>query len=552
MRPIGTAAPVRGYRAAALVSILVLGSGGLGAELHSPARADTRARVPGSTLIYGSTGEPDTLNPETSGLQVTGDVDSAVFDSLVGYDTSNRPFPRLASGYSVSPDGLSWTFNLRHGVKWADNQPFTSADVAFTYASLFNKKNNIISNVGWDQIKTLTTPDDYTVKMTLKAVFAPFLSDVGTSDILPKHIYDVPGVDFNKGPFNRKPFGTGPYMVSEWKTGDHITLIPNPYSWQGQPHIQKLIFKIVPNSDTELVQLRTGELDIGGITASLSDQARTIAGKRVVVSDANAWYHIDLKQYGFLREKAVRQALDYATPKAALLKGILKGHGQLAYADIDPGIKDYYNPNLPTHPYSLATASALLKADGFVKGPGGILRKGGQPFHITLWIGTTDTSGQKIEPILKSLWGSIGIDVQIRSQSYTTIFAPSGPTYTKDMTGISYAWSNPNDPDDTQYWASSQIPKTPTSPGNNSLGYFYQFDFQQKIDALTAQGVATVDTAKRRQIYYQIQAILADEVPVLFLFWLPGFDVIPTDLQGFKPSPFAHTFWNVVDWRRGA
>jgi len=126
---------VRGYRAAALVSILVLGSGGLGAELHSPARADTRARVPGSTLIYGSTGEPDTLNPETSGLQVTGDVDSAVFDSLVGYDTSNRPFPRLASGYSVSADGLSWAFTLRHGVKWADNQPFTSADVAFTYAS---------------------------------------------------------------------------------------------------------------------------------------------------------------------------------------------------------------------------------------------------------------------------------------------------------------------------------------------------------------------------------------------------------------------------------
>jgi peptide/nickel transport system substrate-binding protein len=517
------------------------------------ARSATRvhAASTNSTLVYGSSTEPDTLNPLISGLQVTGDVDSAVFDTLINYDPHNKVIPVLATSVKHSADGRTWTFHLRHGVKWADGQPFTSADVAYTYSAIFNKKNNIVSTTGWDKIDKFSTPDDYTVVMHLKQIFAPFLSYIGPTFILPKHIYDQPGVNFNKTPFNRKPFGTGPYMVSEWKTGDHITLVANPNSWRGQPQIKQIIFKIVPNDNTEYVQLRTGDLDVGGVNAAIADEISKspIPGKHVIVSDANAWYHIDLKQWGFLRETAVRQALDYATPKQALLKGILKGHGQLAYADLDPAFKQYYNPNLPAHPYSLAKAAALLTADGFTKGSGGVLQKNGQPFAIDLWTGTSDDNGQKIAPILKNLWGSIGIKVTLHSQSFTTIFGASGPQFTKNMTGIFYAWFNGNDPDDTYYWASSQIPPSPTGAGGNTVAYFHQFSFQKQIDQLTAAGTATVDTAKRRAVYFQIQDLLATQVPVIFLFWLPGFTVVPSNLQGIQPNPFAHAFWNVAEWR---
>jgi len=529
-----------------LSSFLVLSGSGVNGWIGSHAHAASS----NSSLIFGSTEEPDTLNPLISGLQVTGDVASAVFDTLINYDTHNNVYPVLATSVAHSADGRTWTFHLRHGVKWADGQPFTSADVAYTYGAIFSKKNNIISTQGWDQIDKFTTPDAYTVVMHLKQVFAPFLSYVGPTDILPKHIYDQPGVDFNKAAFDRKPFGTGPYMVSEWKTGDHITLVPNPYSWRGQPHIKKIVFKIVPNNNTEYVQLRTGDLDVGAVNAAVADEVShsPIQGKQVLVSDNNAWYHIDLKQWGFLRETAVRQALDYATPKAALLKGILKGHGQLAYADIDPTFTQYYNPHLPAHPYSLSKASALLAGDGFTKGPGGVLQKNGQPLAIDFWIGTSDDNGQKIAPILKNLWGKIGIQVTIHSQSFTTIFGPTGPTYTKAMTGIFYAWFNGNDPDDTQYWNSSQIPTSPTSPGNNSLGYFHQFSFQKQIDQLTNAGTATTDPAKRRSAYFQIQDLLATQVPVIFLFWLPGYTVIPANLHGIAPNPFAHEFYNVAQW----
>ncbi len=529
-----------------LSSFLVLSGSGVSGWVGSHAHAASS----NSSLIFGSTEEPDTLNPLISGLQVTGDVASGIFDTLINYDTHNNVYPVLATSYTTSADGRTWTFHLRHGVKWADGQPFSSADVAYTYGAIFNKKHNIITTVGWSQIDKLTTPDAYTVVMHLKQVYAAFLSYVGPTDILPKHIYDQPGFDFNKAAFNRKPFGTGPYMVSEWKTGDHITLVPNPYSWRGQPHIHKFIFKIVPNNNTEYVQLRTGDLDTGVVNAAVADEIShsPIQGKQVLISDANAWYHIDLKQWGFLRETAVRQALDYATPKEALLKGILKGHGQIAYADLDPAFTQYYNPNLPRHPYSPSKAAALLAGDGFTKGPGGVLQKNGQPFAIDFWIGASDDNGQKIAPILKNLWGRLGIQVTIHSQSFTTIFGPTGPTYTKTMTGIFYAWFNGNDPDDAQYWNSSQIPSSPTSAGNNSLGYFHQFSFQKQIDQLTNAGTATTDPAKRRAAYFQIQNLLATQVPVIFLFWLPGYRVVPTNLHGVAPNPFAHEFYNIAQW----
>lgn len=533
--------------AALLTSILIAGGSGIG----SFSRSHVRAAFDATSLIYGATEEPDSLNPLITQLVVGGDVDSAVFDSFVGYDTSNRPYPILATSYTTSPDGLSWSFNLRHGVRWADGQPFSSADVLYTYRALFNKKNNVFGTQGWDKVDRITAPDAYTVKMHLKQTFAPFLSFVGVTSILPRHILDTPGVDFNKGPFNRTPMGTGPYMVSEWKTADHITLVPNPYSWRGQPFFKRLVYKIVPNSNTELVQLKTGDLDVGGVTAALADQATNIPGKTLIVSDANAWYHIDLKQYGFLREKAVRQALDYATPRDAIIKGILKGNGSPAYADIDPAFKDFFNPNMPRHPYSLARAAALLAADGFTKGPGGVLQKNGQSFDLALWTGTSDDTGQKIDTILKNLWGRLGINVTLHSQGFNTIFGASGPQFTRNMTGINFAWFNGNDPSDSFYWSSTQIPRSPTGSGGNDVGYFYQFDFQKQIDALVAAGDSTVDLAKRRQIYYQIQNILADEVPVLFLYWEKAFSVAPATLKNFKPNPFAHVFYNVVQWRKG-
>jgi peptide/nickel transport system substrate-binding protein len=505
------------------------------------------AAATGATLIYGSTMEPDTLQPWFTGGNT---LDITIFDALLSVDRQGRLQPDLATSYSHTPDGLTWTFHLRHGVKWADGKPFTSADVAYNYRTIVDKKNGVPVIAGWDLIDQVATPDAYTFICHLKTVSAPFLVNVGLTLIIPRHIFDRPGVDLVKAPFNRAAFGTGPFMVSEWKAGDHVTLVANPYSWRGRSYFQKIVLKIVPDRDTLLVQLRTGEVDAGGVLPRQLAAARALPGKRVAQWLNNSYKSVDFTQYGFLREKVVRQALDYATPRQAIFKGILQGLGAIATSNESPLLSQYYNPNVPTHPFNLAKAAALLRADGFVKGADGVLEKGGQPFDLTLWV-DNDSDGQRINQVLQQEWNTLGIKVTLRTADDGFLYGPTGPYFAKAMSAITANSGNNPDPDDSLYWISAGIPKSPTDTTCcNTRSYFYPLAFQSQIDALYRTGNSTIDLTKRRVIYFKIQAMLADQVPSLFLYWVPSQAVIPANLQGFSGNGFAGwPLWNVATWR---
>ncbi len=287
----------------------------------------------------------------------------------------------------------------------------------------------------------------------------------------------------------------------------------------------------------------------------LEDQlaaARALPGKRVVHWLNNSYKSVDLTQYGFLREKVVRQALDYATPKEAILRGILRGLGALMKSNVSPLLTQYYDPTVPRHPFNLAKAAALLKADGFVKGADGVLSKGGQPFAITLWA-DNDTNGQRINQVLQQEWGQLGVKVALRTASDAFLYSPAGPYFAKVMSGITANTGNRPDPDDSANWISAGVPKSPTDTTCcNTRAYFHPLDFQHQIDALYQAGNSTLDLTKRRAIYFKIQALLADEVPSIFLYWVPSEMVIPADLQGFTANSFAWPLlWNVATWRRG-
>ncbi len=532
------------------LAVLIGSTGGAGAASH---RASVGAAS--DTLIYGTTEEPDTLNPQITQLATTYDLNAGVFDFLVRVDDKNNFIPDLATSWSVSSDNKTYTFHLRHGVKWADGQPFTAKDVIFTYQQVVNPKNNNSTTQGWDQVDRAQAPDSYTVIFHTKQVFAPFLLYAGaTTAILPAHYFQhsssfVKSGNYNRDPFNRKVFGTGPYMVSEWKTADHITLVPNPYYWGHKPYFKRIIFKIVPNTNTLLVQLRTNEVQVGGVDIQQVDQAKSIPGKKLVIRPGQSWFHVDLKQWGFLRNQKVRLALDYATPKVEIVQKVLHGMATPSYGDIAPG-SWAYNPNVVKHPFDLNKAAKILADDGFTKGPDGILRKNGQPFYLQLWYISGSGTDEQVNVILKYYWSKLGIKVDLHQQNVSTIFGPSGPQFTKQMTGISYSWFNNNDPDDRLYWNSAQIPKTPTSPGGNVPAYFYPYNsFQKQIDQLTNAGVATLDRGKRRAIYYKIQDLLAEQVPVIFLYWASLIYLQPNNLQGFDPNAFMYgLFWNVERW----
>lgn len=500
----------------------------------------------GGTLTVGFTEEPETLNPYISQLVTSSNVNSAILESLLTYSDKGEIGPKLAESYSISEDGLTYTFKLRKGVKWHDGQPFTAADVVASWKIIMDEKFAAFQTLGWDKITKIDTPDDFTVVMQTKEKFAPFLTYVGAGTITPKHLIDK-GADTFKQEYGRNPIGTGPYKFIKWESAQYIDLEKNADYWGGAPKLDKIRIKLIPDDNTLMVQLGTGEVQMASVAPVHYVEAQKLPNSNVILNNSNSWNHLDLKMIDHLLDPKVRQALDFATPRQQIVDKILNGLGVVAVADQLPETP-YFNPNLTARPYDLDKAAALLNEAGFKKNADGILEKDGKPLAIEIWIISGGQQDKQKQQVIAASWRKLGIKVDEREEDIKSIFGPNGYQFTQKMTAGMYSWFNGNDPDDMFYWHSSQIPKDPTGSGGNVQAYFNKFNFQDEIDKLTEAGAKEVDPIKRKEIYIKAQEVLQREVPVLFLYWDKSINVAPKNIVNFKPNPFTYTFWNVTEW----
>jgi peptide/nickel transport system substrate-binding protein len=500
----------------------------------------------GGTLTIGVTEEPDTLNPYLTQLATTTEVLTAVMEGLLAYNDKGELVPKLAESYTISPDGLTYTFKLRQGVKWHDDKPFTSADVKASWEMIMNPDFAAWNTLGWEKIESLETPDDFTVVMKTAEKYAPFLAYVGAGTIVPKHKADEGWEKFKEG-FNRSVIGTGPYKLVTWESGQYIEIAKNADYWGGAGNLDSIRFKIIPDSNTRMVQLGTGEVQVAGVSASQYEEAKKLPNSNVLLVNGNAWNHLDLKNVDFIMDTRVRQALDYATPRQQIVDSILSGLADVAVADIAP-ISPFFNPEVKARAYDLDKAAALMDEAGLKKNAAGFLEKDGKQFDIEFWIISGEQESKRVQQVIAASWRKLGVNVTEHEEDISSIFGPNGYQFNKKMTAGMYSWFNGNDPDDMFYWHSSQIPKEPTGSGGNTVGYFNQFSFQKEIDDLTAAAAQEVDPAKRKAIHFQIQALLQKEAPVIFLYWGKSISVAPKNLANFKPNPFNYMLWNVTEW----
>ncbi len=507
-----------------------------------------------SSLSIGLTQEPDTLNPMLAQTAAAQEVDSAIFDGLLQVDAHDKLQSDLALTWAHSADWKTWTFHLRRGVHWADGKTFTSADVASTYQTMSSPTSPVAVPPGWNLVDRLSTPDPDTVIIHVRMVSAPWLLQLGTTAILPQHL-QAGRSKAALAAFSRKPLGTGPYRVLDWTPGQDIMLTANPRSWHGTPHYARLTFRLYAGDAQLLAALHSGAIQVAPINPGQVSYARRV-GLHVVEGPGMTWYHVDLKQSGPLRDQAVRQALDYAVPRAEILRTVAFGHGQLAFADIAPALAPYFDPTLRPRPYLPSRARSLLATAGYRPDPHGVLRRCSTAkqkppcpaLDITLWNIQGDSFGFKINQILARAWGAIGLRVARRQETAGTLFGAGGPQFTHDTTGITYAWTNGDDPDDRFYWNSSSIPPYPSATGGNDVAYFHRFAFQSTIDRLTKLGADTTNQPERRQVYRDIQALLLAQAPDIFLYWQNQLWVAPASMHGFVPNPFTPLLWNVVAW----
>jgi peptide/nickel transport system substrate-binding protein len=234
------------------------------------------------------------------------------------------------------------------------------------------------------------------------------------------------------------------------------------------------------------------------------------------------------------------------------VRQLLDGHGQVATADIAPSLQPYYDPSAPVHSFDLRKAAALLASAGFLPNASGVLMRCRPlcvPLKLTLWNVAGDYYGTWINRLLQRTWRRIGIVVQLNTEPASLIFGSTGPQFTRMPTGITYSWTNGNDPDDRFYWNSAFVPTSQSAVGGNGAVYFYRFQFQAAIDRLTAQGVMVTDPTRRIAVYAKVQTLLADQVPVIFLYWQNTLIVVPKSLRGFVSNAYAPLFAGIAAWQ---
>jgi len=539
---------------------LLKGAGGIG--LGAAAGAFPRglrlrgARAQeGGEVIVGMSQETINYNPllyANTGIDTVPEV--LMFDSLLKILPDGTFAPNLAAEVptvengGISPDGLTWTFKLRQGVTWHDGEPFTSRDVRFTWETVMNPDVAVRSRAGHDKIESLDTPDDHTVIIKLKEPFAPFIHvwTSGVTGVIPHHILSKEA-DINIAPFNtQSPIGTGPFKFVEHVGGDHLTVERNPNYHLGPAKLDRVIVKVVPELPVLYTQFKTGEIDVidyQGIVPDRWEEAQTLPDRVVVGSPSNFVEFIYFNNARpFFQDKRVKQALYHAIDVDTIIDVIYYGVPRRTNSYLSP---DHwaYNPDLPTYPFDLDRANALLDEAGWVRGDDGIRVKDGVRLSFTNSTTAGATNREATQQYIQQTWKEIGVEMTINNMPAAVVWGEY--TIQSQFDTLLVAWDNPipSDPDPTSRLHSTLIPAESGAGAN-----YVQFK-NAEADALMEQGVTETDQEKRKEIYYKLQEILADELPWLPIFnWTDPFGY-KSNLVGYQVNPYSATnLGNVYEW----
>ena len=539
----------RGHSAAVLLLALLTGACG-GSPSPAPASGGGPATATGKPidrLVVGYDREPDTLNRFST--HILEDIESCVVEGLVTTDEHMTIVPLLAAsvptlengGVALRQDGgMDVTWRLRPEVKWHDGTPHTSADVKFTVEAINSPAYNPESTDGFDRISSVDTPDPLTAVLHYREVYAPYALQF-VRGTLPKHVLAGRDID-TANDYNRAPLGTGPYKVAEWKSGEYIRLEAAPNYWRGAqfPAITTLLFTFIPNTNTRINQLKSGEVDM--VVMFPWDKHREVAaipGVAVHKIDGNGYEHVTLNQRAFpaFADVRVRQALTHAVDRALISSTILEGLAPVTHGPVQP-VSWAHNPHVRQYAFDPAKAKALLDEAGWKDSNGdGVRDKSGQKFSFTLITQAGFAVRENVAQVLQRQFKDVGVEAAVQLHDGTSI---SKLWFEGKFHAMLHWWQLPADPELALFFAKDRMP-----PAGRNINYVSD-------DALTTLVYAadrTVSQVERTRILGEAQARIADLAIEIPLYGVTKLDAVPARLKGFTGNPTnTGPFWNVHAW----
>jgi peptide/nickel transport system substrate-binding protein len=438
-----------------------------------------------------------------------------VYDQLVRVGKDGRSVePDAADTWKVSQDGKIWTFHIRNGIKFSDGSPLTAADAAFSLKRAVSKDSNFADSFGL--FEDAAAPDASTLVVTLKKPWASFLAyaSLYTASIVPEKLVTAQGKDFWE-----KPVGSGPYVLAEWVKNDHLTLKRNPGYWQKPyPYLDELRFDVLTDDNTRMLKLRSGELDIAtNVPPNQVEALRKTKGLAVELFPQLRfdfiYYNHGRKPFDDLR---VRQALNYALDRPAMLKAVMFGYGKVAASMLPPML--YWNEQLKPYPHDVAKAKALMKEAGYANG-----------FSTEILVVAGDNQASQIATILKDAYREIGVDVKVTVLEAGAIRARRKASDFDMIKG--YYTSDVIDPDELIAFG--------IDSAGGAIAKWMNFK-NEHLSALAAAANSEMNAKKREAMIHEVQKIASDQAAVIPLFYADNRTAIWDHVKDFRQLPTAN------------
>jgi peptide/nickel transport system substrate-binding protein len=489
---------------------------------ETPAAAESPAR---QVITRAITSEPAGLDPQGAPGSGQNIILPYLFDTLVYRNADNTYEPYLAEAWETSPDGRQITFTLRENVRFHDGTPLDAAAVKFTFERIQEQgqRSPLASLV--ETLASIEALDPRTVRFIFSEPSSTFLSSISTSYA---GILSPSAVEAQGETFAQQPVGSGPYLLETWEPGVAITLVKNPdYAWappvvenQGPPHVDRLVFKIIPDVSQQLAAYEGGEVDILFVNqpnhvARLQQDPNTDLREMTLNSLIYLSFHTQKPPFDDVK---VRQALAHAVNKDELVEIALGGVGEIAFAPLAPTLPGF-DPALKEHElgYDPERAKALLEEAGFTQsGDGGWTREG-EPLQAVL-LTSTRPPNQALATVLQSQFKAIGVPVEIQ-QLDSTAAQEAATAGEYDLLLWRYDWS---DADVLRvYLSSARIGRTNRN--------FYS---NLRVDELLEQAAHELDGAARDALYLEAQQILLQEAPWQPLYVAKDYVAIRKEVGG--------------------
>jgi peptide/nickel transport system substrate-binding protein len=498
---------------------------------ETPQSTNTSSGKPvnGDWVVLNIGSDPDTLNPVTSADYYAGLVSGLVFDGMLAVDKDANDIPQVAKSWEISKDNLTFTFHLRDDVKFHDGVPLTAEDVKYTYDKIIDPKSLAENKkADFEFVDKVEVLDKYTLRAHYKKPYAPALDSWGFA-IIPKHIFEKES-NFLNSKYNRAPIGSGPYIFEKWDSNQVIMLKANDQYWGGRPHLDKVVFKMIPEPEVAFNALLKGDLDaIDRLTPiqwmKQSNSTDFEQKFEKIKFYSRGFGFIGWNEIGnpFFGDKRVRQAMTYALNRQEILDKILYGLGEICTGPFYP-LSWAYNTAVRPYPFDLDKAKALLDQAGWKVNPAdGIRYKNGKKFEFEFLYPSASDLVKRMTPLYQEDLKKIGIILKPRQMEFASFLIRLKK---RDFQAVTLRWSLGIDPDPYMIWHSSQ----------RKLGLNYVDYSNSEVDKLMEEARTTFDRNIRAKDYHRVHEIIHEEQPYTFLFLSSDLMAVDRRFHGVEVS----------------